>query len=312
MEPEPAVAIDLDSVHAELAARAGAWRLGEAGDVEHEIARKVSAEVPGGPGDVAGLLLRAERQTRVEPLPPMGTPRPPVRLAKQVVRRVTVGPLTNLASQVAALGATLVAAARALEERVARLEARLDGAGHLPGLAPLPDAALDRLAEEVRAAPGTALGAVVQVGAGDGRLLARLRELPAGAWGIDQDPYEVVAGRAAGLDVRLDPPFRLGAVPAGTVGVVVLGPLVDVLALADLVVLLREARSALVPGATLIVATCEPVAFVEANPLLADLAPGRPLRVETWAHLLQRAGFGAPAASEVAGVRLLVSPVAGP
>ena len=30
------------------------------------------------------------------------------------------------------------------------------------------------------------------------------------------------------------------------------------------------------------------------SPLVSDLAPGRPLHPETWAHLLARAGFGPP------------------
>jgi len=37
--------------------------------------------------------------------------------------------------------------------------------------------------------------------------------------------------------------------------------------------------------------SCEPEAWRAGAPLLADLAPGRPLHAETWVWLLGRVGF---------------------
>jgi hypothetical protein len=51
--------------------------------------------------------------------------------------------------------------------------------------------------------------------------------------------------------------------------------------------------SRIVPEGVLVVASAAPEAWGRvAGPLVADLAPGRPLHSETWAYLLGRNGFG--------------------
>ena len=102
----------------------------------------------------------------------------------------------------------------------------------------------------------------------------------------------MLAARRAGLDVRLDPPRAVAEVAAGSAGAVVLGPVVDVLAVADLDALVRSARHVLAARGTLAVTTFEPSTFARAQPVLRDLAPGRPLQLATWAHLLGRPGSG--------------------
>jgi len=51
--------------------------------------------------------------------------------------------------------------------------------------------------------------------------------------------------------------------------------------------------SRILPAGVLVVASSTPEAWGRiAGPLVADLAPGRPLHAETWAYLLERNGFG--------------------
>ena len=176
--------------------------------------------------------------------------------------------------------------------------------GDLPAPPILPASVLDDVAKEIHgrlAASAGPAGVAVHVGAGDGSLLARLQALGEAGRGYEQDPGLVVAARSAGLDVRLDArpagPDRLG--DDGSVGLVVLGPVVDVLTPADLHRLLRSAHRALAASGTLAVTSFDPATFARRQPVLDDLAPGRPLRLATWEHLLASAGFTAPTCVEV-------------
>jgi hypothetical protein len=118
-------------------------------------------------------------------------------------------------------------------------------------------------------------------------------------WGIEQDAGRVLAARKGGVDVRLSPPGALAAVTPGSVGAVVLGPVVDILTVSDLDTLVRSAGAVLAANGTLAAATFEPSTFAQAQPVLHDLAPGRPLQLATWAYLLGLAGFGPMDASAV-------------
>ena len=174
---------------------------------ETEVEAAIGDAVPGRAGDVAGLLRRAERQASVEALPPIGNPRPPVRLAKQLVRRATVGPLTHLAAQVGALGATLAAASSALEARVNRLEQRTRRVDALPAGA----AAARRRARRAggppcsrRPAPMGCRSCTSAPAMAGCWCASRPLVCPAGA--SSRTPVSVLAARRAVLDVRLDPP----------------------------------------------------------------------------------------------------------
>jgi hypothetical protein len=51
------------------------------------------------------------------------------------------------------------------------------------------------------------------------------------------------------------------------------------------------AARALAPQATLVIVASNPAAWGRADPVRADLSPGRPLHAETWAHVLRQRGF---------------------
>jgi hypothetical protein len=55
--------------------------------------------------------------------------------------------------------------------------------------------------------------------------------------------------------------------------------------------LVELAATRLTPGAVFALASVTPGAWAAADPVLLDLATGRPLHAATWAHLLGTAGF---------------------
>lgn len=70
---------------------------------------------------------------------------------------------------------------------------------HASEFAGMWDAATDFLAQSARRTGGSPF--VVDIGCGDGRMLARLREVGVPGWGCDISPAFVAAAKARGLDV---------------------------------------------------------------------------------------------------------------
>ena len=55
--------------------------------------------------------------------------------------------------------------------------------------------------------------------------------------------------------------------------------------------IVERAAAVLGPGGRLALLGTRPESWGVANPIEADLAPGRPLRAATWVHLLEEQGF---------------------
>jgi hypothetical protein len=124
-------------------------------------------------------------------------------------------------------------------------------------------------------------------------LVEALVESKVDAYGVE--PRAPLADRASarGLEVReADTLDHLRLVPAGALSGVVLVGCVDRVALGEQLALVDQALRALRAGGTLVIVTEMTTAAwsARARPL-ADLAPGRPLHPDTWAHLLRNGGF---------------------
>ncbi len=102
-----------------------------------------------------------------------------------------------------------------------------------------------------------------------------------------------MAAAKAGLDVRGDDLLsHLGTVPDRALGALVLSGAVDVLPLGLLLQLIDLAAAKVSSGGVLVVVSSAPAAWARSlDPVVADLAPGRPLHPETWVHLLGAHGF---------------------
>ncbi|HEY5245939.1 MAG TPA: hypothetical protein VIJ60_09745, partial [Acidimicrobiales bacterium] len=85
---------------------------------------------------------------------------------------------------------------------------------------------------------------------------------------------------------------HLRAVEPASLGGVVLGGVVDGMAHGERQQLLGLLRDRLAPDGVLVVHSMSPAGWdADDAPPEADLAPGRPLRPATWAHLLPSLGY---------------------
>jgi len=175
-----------------------------------------------------------------------------------------------------------------LEDRLAREDTPLDGPAWF---APDPELGdwVDTIAAHVAAAaPG---GEVLHGDCASGALLAALAAR--GVTPIGAEPRGAVALEALeqGHAVTIGETSEvLAGRAAGSLGGLVLSGVADRLPLQELVGLLARARSALGPGAPIVVVAAEPSAAAP-DPVSGDLFDGLSLHIQTWMVLLDRAGF---------------------
>jgi hypothetical protein len=215
---------------------------------------------------------------------------------KRFVRKVVFFYGNHLTTQVTAFATTIARSVRLLGRRVEAIEATLPGTSVRAREAFAAASAVDDLSEwgpaigdVVADVPGRVLVGECQAGG----LLQAIVERGADAYGVE--PRAALADEAgvAGLEVReaevLD---HLRLVPGDALGGLVLTGCVDRLDLGAQLALLDHAHRVLGSGGTVAIVTqvATPATSAAAR-TLSDLAPGRPLHPDTWAHLLATNGF---------------------
>jgi len=192
--------------------------------------------------------------------------------------------------------AQVVEAFRFLASRVSTLERRLafqdrpvDGAAYLVPARELGDWIAPMAGHIVATTPG---GDVLHGDCGEGDLLHALMERGVPAVGIEPRGSVALAALERGCAVTIcEVTEGMESRPADSLGGVVLSGAVDRLPLHALLPLLAQARRALRLSAPIVVVVTDPddeVAWV--TPAL-DLVEARPMHEQTWAMLLDRAGF---------------------
>jgi hypothetical protein len=283
-------------IEREVRARRRAGQIDD--EYERELDRIFDAVAPPGatgPG-LEAALTRAERAAVIDPVGPVASRLPGVPLARRALRKALAFYVEHVARQVTAFGVMVVRALRLLDERVEMIEARspvtdprlADVATPIASdldIAPWRDLAVKTLAP--------AHGRVLHAECGDGAFLVALRDGGVDAYGVDPRRDAARVSDEHGVDVRtMSALVHLRSVPAGALGGLVLSGCVERLAVGDLVELVDHAARVLGPGAPVIVVSRSP-GDAYANPVAADLSPGRPLHQETWAFLLERRHFDA-------------------
>ena len=269
--------IDLQQVLKEIDAEVRARRASGdfPPDLERELdlafARFSPASASG--NDLDALLQAAEKASFMDADPPTGSRMPAVGALKKTERKLLGWYFRYVTQQTTAFGGVVIALLRLLGRRVERLEV-VTGAG----------------SDDVLAAARKATGAAVDVsghvaGAG-GRVLVAEATDPSLVTALEQAGADVYA-IGVGEEVVLD---HLQVVDDGALGGLVLAGAVDRGPLGMQLAILDRALAVLAPGGRLAIVGTDPAAWGQADPVLADLSPGRPLHAETWVHLLDQRG----------------------
>jgi hypothetical protein len=286
--------IDLAKVQAEINEEVKRRRA--AGDfppgLERELDALFARYVPAGAGDnFDEVMVQAEAQSFVHADVPTGSSVPGVAYVKRALRKLMAWYVRFLAAQVTAFAGAITRAVRLLSERVDTIETVTVLAADRT-LAEIRDRRagpdLSVWTEVVVAELSRASGRVLHAEAGSGQLLAALNEAGADAYGVEPSERLVMEASRAGIDVRADEALvHLRALPSGSLGGLVLSGAIDALPLGEVLEIADRAAIVVAPRGTAIILSAGAIA----DPVIADLAPGRPLHAETWAHLLRERGF---------------------
>jgi len=294
-------AVDLDRVMAEIREEVRARRA--AGDfppsLERDLDRVFDRFVPREAldADFDQAIQAADRAAYVNVAVPTASQKPAVGEVKRVLRKAMAWYLEYLAQQVTAFGTATVRALRALGERQGVIEEQL------AQWRPAEDDGRDRPADDVDLSAWEELvvghlrgveGRVLHAECGTGRLVSAMRAAGIDAYGVDPRGPLVDRAVAGGLEAFPDDPLtHLGAVSDGGLAGIVLSGWPDRAPQGRQRALVETLSQKLSNGGRFVLIAADPAQWArQVAPLEADLAPGRPLHGTTWAHLLERAGFG--------------------
>jgi hypothetical protein len=276
--------------------------------------------VAGRGGDLTEALRMVDAATFVDPVVPVESERAAGAVVKKGMRTLLlwyVGWITHQISQFAsAVSRTL----HIVEGRIKELERKVE-VQRVPNAGVVEFAAVHGpdawwvtpAVDAVKAAPGR----IVHAASGDGWLVRRIVAAGGDAYGIDPRPDLVEQGVLTVSDLRGEElADHLRAVAPAGLGAIVLTGVVDGMASGERTQLLHLVAGTLAPGGVLVVHSVTRSAWDRADaPFEADLAPGRPLRAETWRQLLEQSGYHATVADGpddadylVTGVRATVPP----
>jgi hypothetical protein len=244
-------------------------------------------------------LKLADRSAYFDIDVPTGTRRRPRGFVKWSLWQAEAWFVRYVVTQLNHFAASSMRVLHLLDERVSELERDIETMTPppLPESEPVPPGAdvlpfAAAILGRLRSA-GAPAGRVLHAECGAGSLLRALAEAGVDAYGVDPGTAEADLATEAGMEVRRDDVLgHLGSVADERLAGLVLSGCVDRLSLSERRRLLALAELKLAPGGTLVVVSTSPGAWEPSvGPVVADLAPGRPLHAETWSYLLGQLGF---------------------
>jgi hypothetical protein len=287
----------LREIDEEVAARraSGDFPPGMERDLDLVFARFAPATTSG--DDLDALLEQADRGAFVDVDVPTGSRLPAVSFVKRFLRKLMSWYLRYVAQQVSVFASSVVGALKLLGRRIEQLEASTPGADPAvreasrrasapPDLSSVTAAVVDHLRG--------ATGRVLVAECGDGAIVRALADAGVDAYGCEPRLALAEAATVAGLDVRPDEVVdHLRNVEHEALGGLVLTGTVDRVPVGAQLGLADLAAAVLGASGRLALVGTDPDAWGRTTSVVdADLAPGRPLHAETWAHLLEERGFG--------------------
>jgi hypothetical protein len=274
------------------------------GDLPPKLERELDelflahSPVAGRGGDLGDALRMVDAATFIDPVVPVESERAAGAAVKKGMRSLLMWYVGWLTHQMSQSASAVSRALHIVDDRLGELERRVESQSVPPaGVVEFPafvgaEAWWVGLAV---AAAAKAPGRILHVACGDGWLVRRMVAAGGDAYGVDPRPRLVGDAELGGLDLRVEPAgAHLRAVAPAGLAAVVLSGTVDGMAGTERAQLLAAIGTRLAPGGTLVVHSVSRQAWDSPDaPPEADLAPGRPLRPDTWCSLLEQSGYEA-------------------
>jgi hypothetical protein len=265
-------------------------------------------------GDLGEALRQVDAATFVDPVVPVESERAAGSFVKKGMRSMLLWYVGWITHQMSQSASAVSRALHIVDERLKELERQVEAQR-------TPDAAVTEFptssgpgawwAEAAVTALAKAPGRVLHAACGDGWLVRRINEAGGDAYGVDPRSPVVDAAELGVLDLRGEGlAEHLRAVAAAGLGGMVLSGIVEGWSGGERAHLLTAVGTRLAPGGTLVLHSVTRQAWDAPDaPFGADLAPGHPLRAETWCRLLEQAGYTATAQAGRDGSDYLVTAV---
>jgi hypothetical protein len=249
---------------------------------------------PGAAGtDLEHVLARVEQRSHIDVNPPLTSSKPGFAHAKRGLRKLMRWYVRAIAEQTSAFASSMTRAMLLLTERVRRIERavgfddvlRLVEEEYSQSFRPSNDSI-----DAVVTALGSAGGRVLHATAGDGWLLAVLRQHGIDAYGVE--PVLSLADKASAqsLDVRPDDVFaHLNSLENESLAAIVLSGCTDYLTVGERQHLLATAVQKLKIDGIITIIGAHPEAWAdESLHIVCDLAPGQPFVPATWVAMARQ------------------------
>jgi hypothetical protein len=290
------------------------------GDLPPKLERELDelflahSPVAGRGGDLTEALRMVDAATFVDPVVPIESERAAGAAVKKGMRTLLpwyVGWITHQVSQFAsAVSRTLHIVEGRLKDLERKVEVqRVPSAGVVE--VPTLHGADAWWAERAVEAVTSVRGRILHAASGDGWLVQKIIAAGGDGYGVDPRTNLVEQGVRTLSDLRgEDLADHLRAVAPAGLGAIVLSGVVDGMASGERTQLLHLIATTLAPDGVLVVHSLSRASWdSEDAPYEADLAPGRPLRADTWRQLLLHSGYHATVVSGPGEADYLVTAV---
>jgi SAM-dependent methyltransferase len=278
--------------------------------------------VAGRGGDLTDALRKIDAATFIDPVVPVDSNRAAGAFVKKGMRSMLLWYMGWVTHQISQFASAVSRTLHIVDGRLKDLERQVEvqrvpaaGAVEFPGTQSVQAWWVAPAVGALTVGPGRVLHAAC----GDGWLVRHITEAGGDAYGVDPRVALVEKGVVSGTDLRQEAVAdHLRAVATAGLAGIVLSATVEGLSAGEREQLLGLIATKLAPGGTLVIHSVTRDRWEAANaPVEADLAPGRPLRPDTWSHLLEQQGYQATVQLEkddflVTALRAQASPESSP
>ncbi len=252
--------------------------------------------VAGRGGDLAEALRMVDAATFIDPVVPVESERAIGGVVKKGMRSLLLWYVGWITHQMSQSASAVSRALHVVDDRLGELRSQLDSQRVPP--APVVEfpgvcGSDSWWAQSAVAAVAKSPGRILHAACGDGWLVRSIAAAGGDVYGVDPRSPIVEAATLGVLDLRAEAlADHLRAVAPAGLGAVVLSGIVDGMSVAERTHLLHLVGNTLAPGGTMVLHSVSRETWESSDaPVQADLAPGRPLRPESWCRLLELEGY---------------------